>query len=343
MNQMLPLFKKEFIESWRNFKFAAILIVFAIIGILSPFTALILPDILGMVMDDSGVTVDIPESTSLDSYMQFFSNMNQMGLVIFVIVFGSILTHEFTHNTLVNLVTKGLKRTYVIVVKASFLMLVWTVGYVISASVAYAYTIYYWDEPVEHLVLAFSMTAALSTPTANCWAAFGSSVTIASVCPEPKRLICFTASWSELMTQIEMIGPKNSAPKSSSLAGRANSINSQQRWSPRISISFSCKAMASAGKNSLATSAWTSRDSAALQTPIRWHLELMVIAIAIFKSAAASTYTWQLPWKCLITGICASAATRRISPSPPRGMARSMHSGKCRKCPTASRSVVLTS
>lgn len=158
MSQMVPLFKKELIESWRNFKFAAIVIVFSIIGILSPFTALILPDILGMVMDDSGVTVDIPESTSLDSYMQFFSNMNQMGLVIFVIVFGSILTHEFTRNTLVNLVTKGLKRTYVIVVKASFLMLVWTVGYVISALVAYAYTIYYWDEPVDHLLLAFSMT-----------------------------------------------------------------------------------------------------------------------------------------------------------------------------------------
>ena len=158
MSQMVPLFKKELIESWRNFKFAAIVIVFSIIGILSPFTALILPDILGIVMDDSGVTVEIPESTSLDSYMQFFSNMNQMGLVIFVIVFGSILTHEFTRNTLVNLVTKGLKRTYVIVVKASFLMLVWTVGYVISALVAYAYTIYYWDEPVDHLLLAFSMT-----------------------------------------------------------------------------------------------------------------------------------------------------------------------------------------
>ena len=158
MNQMLPLFKKEFIESWRNFKFAAILIVFAIIGILSPFTALILPDILGMVMDDSGITVEIPESTTLDSYMQFFSNMNQMGLVIFVIVFGSILTHEFSRNTLVNLVTKGLKRTNVIVVKALFLMLVWTIGYALSALVAYMYTIYYWDEPVNHLVLAFAMT-----------------------------------------------------------------------------------------------------------------------------------------------------------------------------------------
>ena len=49
------------------------------------------------------------------------------------------------------------------------------------------------------------------------------------------------------------------------------------------------------------------------------------------RSAAASTYTWQLPVKCLMTGIWASAATRRISPSPPRGIARSMYCGIAKK------------
>ena len=49
------------------------------------------------------------------------------------------------------------------------------------------------------------------------------------------------------------------------------------------------------------------------------------------RSAAASTYTWQLPVKCLMTGILASAATRRIRPSPPRGIARSMYCGMRQK------------
>ena len=35
-----------------------------------------------------------------------------------------------------------------------------------------------------------------------------------------------------------------------------------------------------------------------------------------------------MPWKCFMTGIFASAATRRIRLSPPRGMARSMNSGR---------------
>ena len=63
---------------------------------------------------------------------------------------------------------------------------------------------------------------------------------------------------------------------------------------------------------------------------------------AISKSAARSTYTWQLPVKCLMTGIVASAATRRIKLSPPRGIATSISSCKARKCPTASRSGVFT-
>lgn len=158
MNQISALFFKELIESWRNFKSIAILIVFIIIGVLSPFTALIMPDILDMVMKDSGITAEIPESTALDSYTQFFTNMNQLGLVIFIIVFGSILTHEFNRSTLVNLVTKGLKRTNVIVVKSTFLICIWTVGYAASALVTYAYTLYYWDETVDHLLLSLAMT-----------------------------------------------------------------------------------------------------------------------------------------------------------------------------------------
>ncbi len=54
-----------------------------------------------------------------------------------------------------------------------------------------------------------------------------------------------------------------------------------------------CRAAASAwpmrGKNFAATSACTSSDSAALHTPIRWHLALTVIRSAMSRSAERST------------------------------------------------------
>ena len=53
----------------------------------------------------------------------------------------------------------------------------------------------------------------------------------------------------------------------------------QVRSSPRISTGglFFASSAASRGRNSLATAAWTNSDSAALQTPMRWHFEFKVI------------------------------------------------------------------
>lgn len=158
MNQVSALFKKEIMESVRNFKLFALLAVFIIIGIISPLTALLMPDIMATVMEDASIEFELPAVTALDSYIQFFGNMNQLGLPIFVIVTGSILTNEFTGNTLVNLLTKGLKRHNVMLVKFSFTALLWTVVYVLTAAIAYLYTIYYWDNQLENIWAAFALT-----------------------------------------------------------------------------------------------------------------------------------------------------------------------------------------
>ncbi len=158
MNQMTALFKKESIESIRNFKLFALIIVFMILGIVSPLTALLLPDILEAVMEDTGIALDLPPVSAFDSYAQFFSNANQMGLVILVIIFGNILTHECGRNTLVILITKGLKKYNIVLVKTVFAALAWTAAYIIGALITWLYTIYYWDDEVPHLITAFGMT-----------------------------------------------------------------------------------------------------------------------------------------------------------------------------------------
>ncbi|SOC43470.1 ABC transporter permease [Salinicoccus kekensis] len=158
MSQVRALFKKEAVESVRSFKLFALIIVFMIIGVVSPLTALLMPDILEAVMEDSGIAFELPPVSAFDSYSQFFSNANQMGLVVLVIIFGSILTHEFSRNTLVNLITKGLKKYNIILVKTVFAALAWTLAFVISALITYLYTIYYWGDAVHNLFAAFGLT-----------------------------------------------------------------------------------------------------------------------------------------------------------------------------------------
>ncbi len=60
-------------------------------------------------------------------------------------------------------------------------------------------------------------------------------------------------------------------------------------------------------------------------------------------SQGASTYTWQLPSRCLSTGTLASRLMRSIRPLPPRGITMSTYWGSVMSSPTTARSVVCTS
>src|SRR5205085_10461297 len=76
-------------------------------------------------------------------------------------------------------------------------------------------------------------------------------------------------------------------------------------------------------RNASATDSCTSTDSAALHTDGREVFALSRIDSAMSRSAAASTYTWQLPTPVSITGTVESSTTDLISDAPPRGMSTS--------------------
>ena len=123
-------------------------------------------------------------------------------------------------------------------------------------------------------------------------------------------------------TAIERVSPRNSEAKSSSVAVPIPTRMARVASSPRSSTPSSARA--TRGRKVGATSRWTTRDSAALQTPGRWVLALTTIDSAMSRSAAASTYTWQLPIPSITKGTVACSAIEAISDGPPRGMRQSM-------------------
>lgn len=151
-------FKKEIIEHMRNYKLFIFLIVFAVIGILSPLSAKFLPELLENLMDEN-ITIIIQDPTYVDSWVQFFSNVNQIGLVVMVLVFSPIMSREYEKGTLVHMVTKGLPRLSIYSAKLSVLYLSWTVFYWLSFAITLGYTaLYFPDSSVDGLFLAtFSM------------------------------------------------------------------------------------------------------------------------------------------------------------------------------------------
>lgn len=151
MRSYMAYVQKEFTESLRTYKLVACVLVFLILGILSPLTAKLTPQILESLATE-GMKITALEPTALDAWTQFFKNVSQIGFVVLVILYSNTMAHEFNRGTLVNILTKGMPRRTVILSKFTSMGLIWTVSYILCLGVSYGYTAYYWTiEGMEHL------------------------------------------------------------------------------------------------------------------------------------------------------------------------------------------------
>lgn len=155
MKAYLAFTKKEFTESIRTYKLPILLAVFLLLGMMGPLSAKLLPEILKGA-DFGGIEFTPPEPMAMDSWAQFFKNVDQVGLLALVIVFAGIMANEFSKGTLVNILTKGMKRHTVILSKLTAAAVLWTISYILCLAVAYGYTLYFWEMgELQHVFLAF--------------------------------------------------------------------------------------------------------------------------------------------------------------------------------------------
>lgn len=133
--------KKELLEGLRTHRLLIIAIVLLVFGMLSPLTAKFTPDMLGALMPE-GLNVQISEPTTADSWMQFYKNVSQVGIIVLVVVFGGAVSTEVRRGTLIPLLTKGLPRSAVVLAKFAVTSLVWTVCYWLSYLACLGYTAY---------------------------------------------------------------------------------------------------------------------------------------------------------------------------------------------------------
>lgn len=152
MNTYKSFFKKEIMESWRTFKLPLLLLLFIFLGLLNPFTALLTPEILELTMGDY-ITIQFPDPTSIDSWMQFYKNIPQLGLIIFIIVYSTIVNKDIGEHTLINIVTKGARRSSIILAKFTSLVFQWTIYLMISFIITWAYTLYYFQDNLSHNII----------------------------------------------------------------------------------------------------------------------------------------------------------------------------------------------
>ena len=157
MRAYLAFAAKEFIEGIRTYKLIALIVVFLIFGIMNPLAAKLLPELVDVLAGGEFILA-LAEPKAIDSWMQFFKNISQIGLIATIILFSGIMAQEVSKGTLINMITKGLSRTTVILAKFTYLALAWTIAYTACALVTLGYTVYLFPgSGVDNLI--FSLLA----------------------------------------------------------------------------------------------------------------------------------------------------------------------------------------
>ena len=112
---------------------------FMFFSMLAPLTAKLTPKILESLMTD-GIQIVVADPTAFDSWVQFFKTISQLGFLVITILFSGMMANEYNHGTLINILTKGLPRSIVILSKFTVASMTWTVSYLTSFSLTYLYT-----------------------------------------------------------------------------------------------------------------------------------------------------------------------------------------------------------
>ncbi|MBF4510714.1 MAG: ABC transporter permease [Aeromicrobium sp.] len=106
---------REIVRTWRIWVLPGIVLFFAVSG---PPLAKLTPELLGSFMPaESGVVIQMPDPTYVDSYLQWTKNLQQIVLFAVIIMFGGAVSAEKRGGTAVLALTKPLSRTAFVVSK----------------------------------------------------------------------------------------------------------------------------------------------------------------------------------------------------------------------------------
>lgn len=144
MRAYLAFTKKELLENLRTYKILIMFMVFLLLGMLGPLTAKLTPKLLESLMTE-GIQIIMGEPTAFDSWAQFFKNVPQMGFIVLIILFSGMMANEFSRGTFINILTKGMSRSTVILSKFTMSSVIWTVSYILCFGLSYLYTSYFWS------------------------------------------------------------------------------------------------------------------------------------------------------------------------------------------------------
>jgi len=148
VNKFMTFASKEVTENLRTKKLFALFCVFIFIALLSVLTARFMGEIFGGMMGADGAmpfTIIMPDPVWTDSYAQLYSNLAEMGSLIFIVLFMGAILREKNSGTIDLMMAKGLSATAFILAKFGVAAVITLAALVATVFVTYVYTLLLFD------------------------------------------------------------------------------------------------------------------------------------------------------------------------------------------------------
>src|SRR5487761_1971271 len=136
------LLAKELREAWRTSRLPVTLLVFFILGMISPLTAHYTPELLKS-LSGSGVQVVAATPTLKDAIAQFVKNVGGNGFLIAIVLAMGSVAREKERGTAAFVLTKPVSRLSFLAAKFTALAITLGLGMLVATITAYAYTVYF--------------------------------------------------------------------------------------------------------------------------------------------------------------------------------------------------------
>lgn len=139
MTGLLPMLRKELLETVRTWRGWLLLGSFALFGIIDPVLARFMKQILSATVGDQ-LPIAIPDPTWVDAWAQWTKDLSQLLIVIVIVVAAAAVAGEVSSGTAIMPLTKPLSRSAFVVAKYLAVLALVGVGAVLGTGLASAVT-----------------------------------------------------------------------------------------------------------------------------------------------------------------------------------------------------------
>ncbi|MCP3030228.1 ABC transporter permease [Halobacillus sp. A1] len=154
--QWMTIFNAQSLESWRNFKWIWVPLVFILLGLMDPLTTYYLPQILDSVGGlPEGATIDIPTPPPTDVIMMSIGQFNMIGVAVIVLISMGAISGERKSGKAELILVKPVNHMAYITAKwASFSLLNLTAVYAGLLSSWYYVSILFENIPFTNIIMS---------------------------------------------------------------------------------------------------------------------------------------------------------------------------------------------